>query len=72
MPNEVLEIPVSPEQLDVIADHHLYGHELGLLPDERAWMLANARKKFPNCKILKAELNTSEGTWLLHLSCDSN
>jgi hypothetical protein len=63
-----LSIPVSPEQEDVIADHLFGGKELGMLPDERAWMLNHARKKHPTCKIVKAELVIESAQWLLTLA----
>ena len=62
-----LIIDCSPEQMDVIADHLLEDKELGVQPDERAWMLANARKQYPNCRILGADLNLYDGTWTLEI-----
>ena len=62
-----LTIPVSPDQLEAIADHLFEGKELGMLPDERAWMRAHARKKYWGCKILAADLDIEEGTWVLTL-----
>lgn len=62
-----LKIDCSPEQLDVIEDHLLYGKELGLLPDERAWMLSHARKAYPTCKIVSADLDLENGKWTLDL-----
>lgn len=63
----IVEIPCSPEQEDVIADHLFYGGELGVLPDERAWMLSQARKLHPDCRILAAELVIESATWRLKL-----
>lgn len=63
-----LTIDCSPEQIEVIADHLLEGKELGLLPDERAWMLTQARKTYPTCRITAAELNLGDATWTLTLS----
>ena len=60
-----IRVECSPEQLDVIEDHLLYGKELGLQPDERAWMLSKARAKYPTCKIVSADL--AEGEWVLDL-----
>lgn len=60
----VIAIPVSPEQEDVIADHAVYGRgELGVVAGENAWMLAQARKKYPGCKILSADLNIPTLEW---------
>jgi hypothetical protein len=62
-----ITIDCSPEQMDVIADHLIEDKELGMQPDERHWMLAQARKQYPNCKILKADLNLYDGTWTLEI-----
>lgn len=62
-----LVIDCSPEQMDVIADHFLEGKEIGMLPDERHWMLAQARKIHSNCKILKADLDVINGEWVLQI-----
>ena len=53
--------------MDVIADHLIENKELGMQPDERHWMLAQARKLHPNCRILKADLNLYDGTWTLEI-----
>lgn len=63
-----LVIDCSPEQLDVIADHLLDGKEIGMLPDERHWMMAQARKKYPKCKIVSADLDILEGEWVLEIN----
>ena len=67
-----LDIPVSPEQEDAIADHLFSGKELGMVPDERAWMLAHAKKAHPDCRIKAADLNLDEGTWTLTLEPKTN
>ena len=66
-----LTIPCSPEQIEVVADHLLEGNELGVLPDERAWMISYARKKIPNCRIVAAELNLENAEWNLTISVDT-
>jgi hypothetical protein len=63
----ILTIPCSPEQTDVIADHLIYDAVLGVQPDERAWMLSQARKQHPTCKILKADLDLENAEWILTL-----
>jgi hypothetical protein len=63
----ILTIPCSPEQTDVIADHLIYEKVLGVQPDERAWMLAQARKQYPTCKIRKADLDLENAEWILTL-----
>lgn len=57
------KIPCSPEQLDVIFDHIFYGSDLGMLPDERNWMVNYLNKKIGNVKITKAELIIEYGQW---------
>lgn len=63
-----LVIDCSPEQMEVISDHYLEDAELGVLPDERQWMLAQARKIHPQCKIQSAELDLQNGTWVLQIA----
>lgn len=58
-----LTFDCSPEQMDVVADHLLLGAELGILPDEKHWILAQARKRVPNCRIASADLDIAEGKW---------
>lgn len=62
-----LTIPISPDQEDVLFDHVMYGAELGVVVDERAWMMAHAQKAHPGCKLLAADLNLAEGVWVLTL-----
>jgi hypothetical protein len=58
-------IPVSFDQLEAIEDHLFQGEELGMVSDERVWMLKQLHKKYPGAKILAADLNQIDGTWLL-------
>jgi hypothetical protein len=60
-----LQIPCSPEQEDVIADHLISGSALGILPDERAWIISYVRKQYPTAKIKSADLDLSEAIWLV-------
>jgi hypothetical protein len=60
-----ITVPCSPEQEDILADHLLFNQELGILPDEKAWILSSVRKHYPNAKILNAELQLDEGVWLV-------
>jgi hypothetical protein len=53
--------------MEVLADHFLDDKGLGMQPDERHWMLAQARKQFPNCKILSADLIATYGEWDLEI-----
>lgn len=54
--------------MDVIGDHFLENKPLGMQPDERHWMLAQARKQNPAYKIVSAELDEFEGKWLLEVT----
>lgn len=67
-----LRVPCSPEQEDVILDHLLFNGELGVQPDERAWMLAQARKQHPACQILSADLDLESVEWILTLRTGAN
>ena len=59
----IITISVSPEQEDIITDHVFNGGELGVVADEKIWMLTQARKKYPGCKILSADLNIPTLEW---------
>lgn len=65
MTTEAMIIPVSPEQEEVISLHLMKGIALGMVPDERAYMMHHAQKKFPGCKIIAADLDIHEGDWTL-------
>lgn len=41
-------------------------------PDERAWMLAHVRKKYPTAKIKGAELDLEKASWVLSLEINCN
>lgn len=61
----IIHIPCSPEQEDIILEHALGRGQLGVLPDERAWMLAQARKQVPGCRVLSADLDVENARWEL-------
>lgn len=63
-----LIIDCSPDQLDVIEDHLLDGKDIGMVSDERQWMIAQARKQYPTCKILGADLDLENGKWILNIN----
>jgi hypothetical protein len=62
-----LKIPCSPDQEDVIVDHFTLGKQLGMLPDERAWITAHVRKHYPFSKILAADLDTNDAEWVVQI-----
>lgn len=62
-----INIPVSPDQEDAIFDHVFHSAELGMVSDEKAWMLSHARKEHPGCKILAADLNITKLSWTLDI-----
>lgn len=61
---EVLTVPCSPEQADVIVAHGL-GEipELGMQPDERQWILAQVARLRPGARVTSAHLVVDEGQW---------
>jgi hypothetical protein len=61
----IITVPCSPEQEDIILEHGLGRGQLGVLPDERAWMIAQARKQQPGCRIIGADLDIENATWVL-------
>lgn len=59
-----LTFECSPEQEDVVADHLLNGTELGVQPDERAWIRAKVFKLAgPNARVTGADLDAASATW---------
>lgn len=62
-----IRIPISPDQEDAVVDHVFDGKELGLVPDEKVWMLTHARKAHPGCKILAADLDITKLEWTLDI-----
>lgn len=65
-----ITIDCSPEQMEVITDHFLEGKQLGMQPDERAWMLAQARKQNSAFRILSADLDEHNGKWILEVTVE--
>jgi len=66
MPTELeLRIPCSPEQEEVIADHLLFGQQLGMQPDERAWIVSRIKKQYPTAKVIAADLDLANAEWVV-------
>jgi hypothetical protein len=62
----VIRVPCSPEQKEVVLDHLLSLRELGMQPDERAWIIAQAKKQGA-VKILAADLDIESGEWVVDI-----
>lgn len=62
-----LRFDCSPEQEEVIADHLLLGHELGMQPDERAWILHHVRKVYPGGRVKSADLDLENAQWVVQV-----
>ena len=62
-----VRIPCSPDQEDVIADHLLLGNAIGMQPDERAWIIANVRKLYPQARVQSADLDLAESEWVVQI-----
>jgi len=60
-----IRVPCSPEQEEVIFYHAATDAELGILPDERAWIMAQARTVHPGCTVTGADLDIENGTWVV-------
>lgn len=63
----LLTIPVSPQQKDVILYCVMMDQEIGMVPDERHWMVGQARKVHPTAKVLGADLNLESMEWDLSI-----
>lgn len=68
--SQTIKVPVSPEQEDVLFDHAMGKGELGMLPDERHWMVAQARKQVPGCRVTGADLDVANGQWVLEIETE--
>ncbi len=64
----IITFPVSPDQEEVIADHLLLGHTLGMQPDERAWIRAQVAKLAPGHRIVSADLNVETAEWAVEVT----
>lgn len=62
-----VKIPCSPEQEEIIFDHAINNGPLGILPDERAWILNNVRKLGHHGKIQSADLDLTEAQWVVSI-----
>lgn len=62
-----IRVPCSFEQGELIADHLLSGKKLYMRDDERAWMRQHAHKIHPGCKIISADLDLENCTWVLQV-----
>ena len=51
----------------MIEEHLLSRAQLGMQPDERAWILAQVNKVHPGAKILSADLNLENAAWTVEL-----
>lgn len=58
-----LTFSVSPEQKEVVLDHLFFDSELGILPDEKAWIVSQVQRRSPGARILKADLVVEEFNW---------
>lgn len=63
----IIRFPVSPEQEEVIVDHLLEGVELGMQPDERAWILSSVHKMQPGAKVKSADLDLEAAEWIVEI-----
>ena len=60
-------VPCSSEQEDVIADHLLHGKELGILPDERAWIKHQVRAQHRDGIVVGAQLDLENARWIVQV-----
>ncbi len=63
MGTKVVNIPCSPEQIEIILDHLIYEEEIGMERDEKVWILNHVRRDHPGSKVLGANLNQGELLW---------
>jgi hypothetical protein len=62
-----ITVPCSSMQEETIAQHALGLCELVVFPGERAWMVDQARKQVPNCRVVGAHLDIENGRWNLEV-----
>lgn len=61
-------IPCSDEQIEELFDYSLKGGALKIMPDEKQWMIANVKKKYPTYRIVSANLNIENAEWELTIT----
>ena len=62
-----ITIEASRMQQETIAHHALGLGELVMFPGERAYIVDQARKQIPNCRVLSAHLDVENGRWDLEV-----
>jgi hypothetical protein len=62
-----LIVPCSEMQKETIAHHALGLGDLVMFPGERTWMVEQARKKVPHCRVVGAHLDIEQGLWVLEV-----
>jgi len=63
-----IRVPVSPEQEEFIVQFAASDDkQLGIYPDERHWMVAQARMQYPACYVKAADLDIENGQWVLEI-----
>jgi hypothetical protein len=63
-----IRVPVSPEQEEFIVQFAASeDKQLGIYNDERHWMVAQARMRFPGCHVKAADLDIENGQWVLEI-----
>ena len=65
-----LRFQCSPEQEEIIADHLLLGRELGMQPDERAWILSHVNKTYPGGRVKLANLDLENAQWVVQVQTE--
>jgi hypothetical protein len=63
----IIRFPCSPEQAEIIADHFIEGKDIGMLPDERAWIISNVQKQRPGYRVLGAEMSLVDAEWAVQI-----
>lgn len=62
-----ITIEASLMQKETIAQHALGLCELVMFPGERNWMVLQARRQVPGCKVKSANLDVENGRWELEV-----
>lgn len=62
-----VEVPCSSEQEELIGDHLLLGKELYVASEERSRLAKLVKQKWPNSRIVGAEIDLENIKWLLDL-----
>lgn len=59
----VIVLPASFAQAEEVTEHHLRGGPVIIVPGEKEMLVRAARRKFPGCRVVGADLDVEKAEW---------